>query len=488
MPLQLYFVDHRKLARVGSVAGADAAELARSPGGRLIPDGMPIVLDEAMAPVEPLSSWLRQLAMARRSRKTMRTYGYAALRLHAFLVERQRDLLTATESDLFEYRLWRLEQQEDPIDQVTWEKESSAISSLYRWLTEEGLLARRPWRSTGRREALRGGVSRDPRVRHLELDQYLFLRDVGFGGLTPEAGIDESFRGNLPHRNRAALEVALLTGMRLQEWSTLLLPELGIAPGSDRCRSGDFEIEACAKQARRRTVYVPRDGLDLVDSYLMLERAELVERAQGRLKRRRAELFMVDRIDERGRLHGRLDGTAMARVMRTMPPELRAVTVFDTGTGLEPLALFLAPGGRMLSASAWDRVRWRAWSRLQAWAGHESAPALPRHRWLYHDMRHTFALRLLIYLTREALCDTAAQGMPMATLLEHMTYNPLLTVQARLGHASPATTYRYIRYLKDPMRDVTEAFREWTAAGGASYASIAASMLELPEVADASAR
>lgn len=42
----------------------------------------------------------------------------------------------------------------------------------------------------------------------------------------------------------------------------------------------------------------------------------------------------------------------------------------------------------------------------------------------------------------------------MVTLLEHMVGNPLLVVQRRLGHAHPSTTYRYVKYLRDPMRYV----------------------------------
>lgn len=90
-------------------------------------------------------------------------------------------------------------------------------------------------------------------------------------------------------------------------------------------------------------------------------------------------------------------------------------------------------------------------------------------------------MRLLIYLTREALDDIKARQLPMATLLDHMVGNPLLVVQRRLGHAHPSTTYRYIRYLKDPMREVDEAFRNWDAAGGASYIAIARHLLNLEE-------
>ncbi|MGW2776447.1 hypothetical protein ACWC4C_28665 [Streptomyces olivaceoviridis] len=48
------------------------------------------------------------------------------------------------------------------------------------------------------------------------------------------------------------------------------------------------------------------------------------------------------------------------------------------------------PRPTMLTPSGWDRVRWRAWERMKAWAGHEQAPVLPRRCWVFHDWRHTF--------------------------------------------------------------------------------------------------
>lgn len=58
-------------------------------------------------------------------------------------------------------------------------------------------------------------------------------------------------------------------------------------------------------------------------------------------------------------------------------------------------------------------------------------------------------------------------------------------MQRRLGHATPTTTYRYVRYLKDPMREVDDAFRVWTAAGGASYVAIARRVFGLEELGHA---
>jgi integrase len=292
------------------------------------------------------------------------------------------------------------------------------------------------------------------------------------GGLTPDGELDRRFRGWCPHRNRAVTDLALVTGMRLQEWSTVLLPELGIGSGSSGS-SIDFELGACAKRERPRVVYVTADARASVETFCMLERPEMVDAAQESLRARRAELFLVREVDyERGRVRGVLDGQEVIDVIKAMRPGLRAIAVRDTDGYLDPLAVFIGRGGRMLSPSGWDRVRWRAWDRMKAWAGERDAALMPRQRWLYHDLRHTFALQLLIYLTRMMLSDEVKQQLPMATLVEHMAFNPILAVQERLGHASPSTTYRYIRYLRNPVRDVEQAFREWTASAGASYAEI----------------
>ncbi|MFD7342666.1 hypothetical protein ACFV98_42980 [Streptomyces violascens] len=92
-----------------------------------------------------------------------------------------------------------------------------------------------------------------------------------------------------------------MTGMRKREWSTVLLPELVRPSGG----AAEFTLQACAKYGRRRAVYAPVGPLDLVDTFMLLERAGIVERSALRLARRHRELFVVDTVDEhRGRLRG----------------------------------------------------------------------------------------------------------------------------------------------------------------------------------------
>ncbi|KAB2344142.1 hypothetical protein [Actinomadura rudentiformis] len=98
------------------------------------------------------------------------------------------------------------------------------------------------------------------------------------------------------HGKRTALELALLTGMWLQEWSTLLLPELGEGirrPGEPV----DFDLEACAKYGLRRSVYVPPASLAMIDTYLMLERQDVAEASARSLARRRNDLFVVTKVN-----------------------------------------------------------------------------------------------------------------------------------------------------------------------------------------------
>ncbi|MCX4410160.1 hypothetical protein OG840_53875 [Streptomyces sp. NBC_01764] len=268
--------------------------------------------------------------------------------------------------------------------------------------------------------------------------------------------------------------LALMTGMRIQEWSTLLLPELGLA-GGRRPAVTDVDLAACAKYGRPRSVYVPRDAMELLDNYLLLERSGIVATAQRTLRRQVRDLFVVQRIDGDGtRVRGVLEGVTVTRVIKDMKPGLPSL---ETGGGLDPLALFIGQGGRMLTGSGWDRIRWRAWKRMNQWSVHQAAPVLPgaAGSCTTRGTRSPCGC----FLTREALGDVHAEQTPTATLLEHMVGNPLLVVQRRLGHAHPSTTYRYIQYLKDPMREVDAAFRRWSAAGGASYVTVARRLMNL---------
>ncbi|WP_432983192.1 hypothetical protein [Dactylosporangium sp. CA-233914] len=290
--MELYFVC-RRLAEQPAVPDGPSGEAVRQIlDHRALPDGMPVLLDAQMRPVEPACSWFRHLAYAFLEPETLRCYAYIARPLVVFLAERGSDVLSATEVDLIAYRAARTELQEQPVDDATWRREAAVLNALFSWLVEQGRLRRRPFRVPRRGSPLGGAPAKDMQIRHLTLPQYRYWRDVGMGGHLPDTEVDPEFRGWAPHRHRAAVELALLTGMRKQEWSTLLLPELG--EGWRRPADPvDLVLQACAKYRRRRVVYVPIAALRMLDAFLLLERPDLVRRWARALTARRADLFVA---------------------------------------------------------------------------------------------------------------------------------------------------------------------------------------------------
>jgi site-specific recombinase XerD len=410
---------------------------------RAIPPGTPVFLDEdSMRPVEPLCSWFRHLVYDNKDAKTLREYAYIVRRFVHFLQARGRDLLAATESDLHSYRMWRTETQNTPVGDAMWGKEAQLINQLYRWLVEHHYIPHRPLRMTrSGRNPLAPRLQRSMDIRHITLAQYRYFRDVGLGGQLPDSQVSSGFRGQAPLRNRGAADLALSTGMRPEEWSTVLLPELGL--GWRRPGEGvEFTVQECAKYGRRRDVFVPAGALDSVERSLLLERPELVAASAKALARRSRGLFVVDQIDHQaGKLCGELDGQRRTLVMSAMSPALRRITVRETDGGLESLAVFIGRGGQMLGASAWYRIRCDAWERMCAHAGDSRSPLMPSRRWRWHDTRHTFALQLLSYLEQQMDGEepdaVSRRRRHMAYLGGHIRHNPLLIVSRRLGHAAP---------------------------------------------------
>jgi integrase len=475
----LSFVDPSLVPKHLCVRAVDAAAVVDMLENRAIPAGMPVFLDESsLLPVEPLCSWFRHLAYDDKDAKTMREYAYIVRRFVDFLHSRGQHLLDATESDMQAYRMTRTQTQDKPVGDATWAKEAVLLNQLFGWLVDNGHLCRRPLRMIRKGcNPLSPRLRRGMDIRHLTLAQYRYFRDVGLGGQHPIPEARNVFRGRAPLRNRAAADLALSTGMRPEEWSTVLLPELHVGvrrPGE----SVEFAVQACAKYGTYREVYVPPAALDALDEFLLIERPDIVAASAKSLARRRRELLVVDHIDEEtGKLHGVLDGRHHTFTISAMDPELRRITMRKNDTGLEPLAVFVGHGGQMLGASSWYRIRCEAWERMRAHAHRPGTPLMPQRRWRWHDLRHTFALQLLSFLEQQMDGEEpdalARRRRHLAYLGGHIKHNPLLIVSRRLGHASPASTYAYLHYSDDPLNAVDAAFRAWTVQDTDTYADIA---------------
>ena len=450
-------------------------------GSGALKDGTPFFVGDDMWPREPMCSYFFELAKHVQA-ESAQDYAYDLMGLEDFLgrvMDPPTDLLSATEDDLVAFRRYRTEDQAVPVGAATWRRNRVAVNGFYDWAVASGCLEARPHaRRRSGRDALSWGPVADLDVRHLSRRQWVMLHRVGLGGELPDGSVDVRFRGRDRLRNMAAAELAVTSGMRLREFSSLLDIEV---PGPGASRSAVcVPIQAIAKYGFARDVFVQYEVLRSLELYRRTERAVVVAGCGRALERRREELFVVEEVDlRRMRLSGRFEGRRRTFAVVAMPAWLRRNTVRQGARGLEPMALFVGRGGRMPGRSRWEQVfadgARRAAEVAAEWGG---AVVMPRQVRI-HDTRHTFAVFMLRLLTEQVVREEGrrrAAGGAGAWLFEHVARAPLLTLQRLLGHRDPATTMKYLRYLEDVSAIVAAAVQEWTDEDRsfADYAAMAA--------------
>lgn len=452
--MHLRFID-RRLSQ--SIAADDLTRETYASTTSL-PDGMPLLLDDQWRPIEPWTTYFRTIASAT-GKTTTRNYGYDAFRFASFLASRGTDVVQATTDDIVAYRESRLSDAESPVAPATWQREVVVIRGIYSLMKQTGMIEREPWITIGRASALRRPWHSEPDIRPLTREQWVAFREVGLRGMRPQGGIDPSWRGQSPQRAVAGAEIAVTTGMRVSEFSTLLDAELAAPSGV----GASILLEACAKYQKRRRVSIPVSTLRTIDLYRQTERRALVRRSAASLWARRDELFVVDELDTAaGVVRGRLDGRRSRWRLHLLPPHLRRIAVVEREHGLEALGLLLGRGGLPISLRAWHATFQLASTRAIDLAPEQLGGR--RARVTPHDLRHTFAVVTLKALTELALAREAerrAGSLGPATLSEHISINPRLTVQRLLGHSNPATTMIYLRYIEDTDTLIQDVFESW---------------------------
>ena len=172
----------------------------------------------------------------------------------------------------------------------TWGQHMSILSLFYRWAIEEGLAQAEPFtyrtaralfHGTGREVRVNLAVRRTPKphvtVKYLEADfTALFLN--GLRGLAPDGVLDSGYHGRELARNAAIGELALATGLRLQEFTHLLAYEIPVLPGKPTSVPIPFPVPSGVTKGRKfRTTWISYEALAAVHQYLELDRAITVE-------------------------------------------------------------------------------------------------------------------------------------------------------------------------------------------------------------------
>ena len=254
-------------------------------------------------------------------------------------------------------------------------------------------------------------------------------------------------------------ELALATGLRLQEFSYLLVYEIPPLPPARTLAPIPFPVPSGVTKGRKfRTTWISFDALAAVHHYLDLDRPATVHGSGWLPPRRWGEPLLVSDPDERG---GRLNG--VRRRWDTLTPAERRRLVAPHG-GSCVLAVRCGGGPFTAWASLFERTSDRIRARFE-----------PRFPHIHpHRLRHTFSMRTLEYLVtghyRQAARLVADTDADAALVFYLSKADPLLVLRDLLGHSTVLTTEKYLRRL-DTTRIYREAYgQEGVAAGLSSKA------------------
>lgn len=410
-----------------------------------------------------------------RSRHSLRAYGYDIMVWLRFLTEVcDKTVWEAARADVEAFH--RIRRRGEPgirISAASWNRSIAAIDKLYEWGVREGLLPSSPFshREIWRRNRTRGqgklitrndafeGRANQNTIRFVTLEDFRQFRDVGLRGLSANGAERPGARDRNGLRNALFAEMLVVTGLRLEEASFLLVFELDALPAANASRRQTWlNLPAgLTKGERGRAILIPDGLLQRLQTYIRVERTHAVTKFKAREGWNLVERPILVRRPTA------CSGNLLLVDGRTVPLEVfspdereRLVICDADSTPIETAVLWVTEVGQPVRPNSWEVAFARACHRCQA-------NGLPIDI-SPHQLRHTFAVHMLAMLIQRQLDGgSLASSAGPAEGYRRILGDPLQQVQRLLGHASLETTSIYLDHIATRADTVDTAVAELLA-------------------------
>ena len=224
------------------------------------------------------------------------------------------------------------------------------------------------------------------------------------------------------------------TGLRSQEWASVLTSELPVAARHEPRRYYTAQLSAGVAKTRARSYWVPARVVAEIDAYVRLERRHAIHRAwdDGRFGRLRG-LRVVSKATAK-RLTFTYRGRVESMPLATLDARQRRSLFRETEGGLEPMSVWLAETGEPMSHLSWAKAFDRANDRCARLGLAEL--------WCHpHMLRHSYALKMLLAAQRAYDLRLASHLSAEELRDFRLTFgSPFDLVRHLLGHRDVQTT------------------------------------------------
>ena len=213
--------------------------------------------------------------MRNRSTLTNKKYAHALGTWVNFLAQQSLAWDEASDEEVLEFKYWRMTDSRNPRPVVgaTWSVDLAALTVFYDWSKRHingpdlGISAPAtpagawPRGQQSLAPLFRPAAVRTADVKWLTPGAFRLWRDLGIHGITKDGRELVRWRPRSQARDAAFVEALYSTGLRLQEWSSVLIPELR-QPREGQKYVTQRLASACAKRGHGRPYWIGVDALD----------------------------------------------------------------------------------------------------------------------------------------------------------------------------------------------------------------------------------